>query len=49
MSQTQKSSAKKALFSLQGNIMQGQFITLEGSEGGGKSTNLLFIEQFLTE
>ncbi|GKT11198.1 MAG: dTMP kinase [Thiomicrorhabdus sp.] len=27
--------------------MQGQFITLEGTEGGGKSTNLLFIEDFL--
>lgn len=29
--------------------MQGQFITLEGTEGGGKSTNLLFIEDFLAE
>jgi len=29
--------------------MSGQFITLEGTEGGGKSTNLLFIEDFLKE
>ncbi len=29
--------------------MQGQFITLEGTEGGGKSTNLGFIESFLLE
>lgn len=27
--------------------MKGQFITLEGTEGGGKSTNLLFIQEFL--
>ncbi len=27
--------------------MTGQFITLEGTEGGGKSTNLLFIQEFL--
>ncbi|MDA3808477.1 MAG: dTMP kinase [Thiomicrorhabdus sp.] len=27
--------------------MKGQFITLEGTEGGGKSTNLLFIQKFL--
>ena len=29
--------------------MHGQFITLEGTEGAGKSTNLLFIESFLAE
>ncbi len=29
--------------------MQGQFITLEGTEGGGKSTNLLWMESFLIE
>ena len=29
--------------------MQGQFITLEGPEGGGKSTNLLWMESFLIE
>ena len=29
--------------------MQGQFITLEGTEGGGKSTNLGFIKSFLFE
>lgn len=27
--------------------MKGQFITLEGTEGGGKSTNLQFIHNFL--
>lgn len=27
--------------------MQGKFITLEGGEGGGKSTNLKYIEQLL--
>lgn len=27
--------------------MKGQFITLEGTEGGGKSTNLLFIKELL--
>lgn len=27
----------------------GQFITLEGTEGGGKSTNLAFIAQWLTD
>lgn len=30
-------------------MKQGQFITLEGTEGGGKSTNLGFIESFLLE
>ncbi len=29
--------------------MQGQFITLEGTEGGGKSTNLRWMESFLLE
>ncbi|VAW46109.1 Thymidylate kinase [hydrothermal vent metagenome] len=29
--------------------MLGQFITLEGTEGGGKSTNLRFIESFLQD
>ncbi|VAW44415.1 Thymidylate kinase [hydrothermal vent metagenome] len=29
--------------------MQGQFITLEGTEGGGKSTNLQWMESFLIE
>ncbi|MDX1352396.1 MAG: dTMP kinase [Thiomicrorhabdus sp.] len=29
--------------------MSGQFITLEGTEGAGKSTNLLFIQQWLNE
>jgi len=28
--------------------MSGQFITLEGTEGAGKSTNLLFIQEWLT-
>jgi len=27
----------------------GQFITLEGTEGGGKSTNLVFIQQWLQD
>lgn len=27
----------------------GQFITLEGTEGGGKSTNLVYIQQWLEE
>ncbi len=27
----------------------GQFITLEGTEGAGKSTNLMFIEQWLRD
>ncbi|NPA72360.1 MAG: dTMP kinase [Gammaproteobacteria bacterium] len=29
--------------------MTGQFITLEGTEGAGKSTNLAFIQTFLSE
>lgn len=29
--------------------MKGLFITLEGSEGAGKSTNLIYIHQLLTE
>ena len=28
--------------------MSGQFITLEGTEGAGKSTNLVFIQEWLT-
>lgn len=31
----------------QRNVMSGQFITLEGTEGAGKSTNLVFIQQWL--
>ena len=27
--------------------MKGKFITLEGTEGAGKSTNLLYIQQWL--
>lgn len=29
--------------------MSGQFITLEGTEGAGKSTNLLFIQEWLNQ
>ena len=29
--------------------MKARFITLEGGEGAGKTTNLLFIEQYLKE
>ncbi|MFK5949594.1 MAG: hypothetical protein QM500_12585 [Methylococcales bacterium] len=30
-------------------MMKGKFITLEGGEGCGKSTNLIFIEQWLKD
>ena len=30
------------------NSYPGKFITLEGTEGAGKSTNLIYIEQWLS-